>query len=113
MGHDTTAYLGRIVPMAPEMAASRAELGEQIAHVRGDYGQYEALDAQMYDGRVSGIGIGRWFTREQLLRGLEWLRINDREIEPNLWTCRPASRFLETCLAKLPPDQEWVYVDFG
>jgi hypothetical protein len=42
------------------------ELAEEIADIRGDYGVYEALDAQRYDGKVSGIGIGRWFTREQI-----------------------------------------------
>lgn len=113
MGHDTTAYLGRIIPPDPQMAASTDELGEEIAYLRGNYGQYEVLDAEEYDGRVSGIGIGRWFTRDQLRSGLERLRLKERTLEPAGWTCQPAIAFLETSVDRLPPDQEWVYINFG
>lgn len=65
MGHDTRAYLGRSVPADLERVASPEELREEIAYLPGNYGLYEALDAQFYDGKVSGIGIGRWFARAQ------------------------------------------------
>ena len=113
MGHDTTAYLGRHVPPEPHMAASRDELGEEVAYLRGNYWQYEALGAEEYDGRVSGIGIGRWFTRGQLEQGLERLQAKQQVLEPAGRTCRPAIEFLEACLGRLPPDREWVYIDFG
>jgi hypothetical protein len=113
MGHDTTAYLGRQIPLEPHMAASADELGAEIASLRGNYGQYEALGAEMYDGRVSGGGIGRWFTRNQLEQGLERLRVKQQTLEPAVRTCRPAIEFFETCLSHLSPDQEWVYIDFG
>lgn len=56
MGHDISAYLGRVNPTDLEMVASPEELTEEIAYLRGHYGLYEALDAQFYDGKVSGIG---------------------------------------------------------
>jgi hypothetical protein len=95
------------------MAASADELGTEIASLRGNYGQYEALGAEKYDGRVSGGGIGRWFTRDQLEQGLERLQVKQQALQLAGRTCRPAIEFFEACLSHLPPDQEWVYIDFG
>ena len=113
MGHDTTAYLGGIIPTDPQSAASSNERGEKIAHLRGHYDLYEVLDAEEYDGRVSGIGIGRWFTRDQLRTGLERLRLKEQALDSDDWTYQPAIAFLETCLDRLPSTRDWVYVDFG
>jgi hypothetical protein len=95
------------------MAVTRKDLAEKIASLRGDYGQYMALDAEMYDGRVSGIGIGRWFNREQLCRALGRLRLEDQRLKRAGRTCQPAIRFLLACIQRLPAEQNRVYVDFG
>lgn len=113
MGHDTTAYLGRMVPTDPQLVASPDERGEEIAYLRGNYGLYEALDAEEYDGRVSGIGIGRWFSRDHVRLGLERLRHKEQTLKRAGQTCWPAIEFLEACLDHLPVAQEWVYIDFG
>ncbi len=66
-----------------------------------------------YDGRVSGIGIGRWFTREQIQLALRRLWLRQQMDKPTGYTVRPAIRFLRTCLERLPADQEAVYIEFG
>ena len=67
----------------------------------------------MYDGRVSGIGIGRWFTRAQLMKGLERLMVKQQELEPTVYNVQPGIDFFTACLNNLPSDHEWVYIDFG
>jgi hypothetical protein len=113
MGHDMTAYLGRHAPDDPTYASSRSDLGEEIAYLCGHYGQYEALDAQKYDAGVSGGGIGRWFNRSQLQAAKDRLSQVEWKPEYEGQPCHPAVEFLEKCLNRLPPDQEWVYIDFG
>jgi hypothetical protein len=88
-------------------------LSKEIAYLRGCYGLYEALDAQEYDGGVSGIGIGRWFTREQMQFALRRLWVRQRLDKPAGYTVRPAIRFLRTCLDRLPADRDVLYIDFG
>ncbi len=46
MGHDITAYLGRVAPTDLASVACPEEVSEEIAYLRGHYGLYEALDAQ-------------------------------------------------------------------
>lgn len=113
MGHDTRAYLGRSVPADLERVASPEELREEIAYLPGNYGLYEALDAQFYDGKVSGIGIGRWFARAQLQEAARRLRSMQEELEGTLYTIEPAIEFVRTCLDRLPADQDALYIDFG
>ena len=113
MGHDTRAYLGRAAPSEPHKAASSTVLTEEIAYLPGNYWQYEALGAEEYDGRVSGIGIGRWFTRDQITSGLERLRSKELVLAPVGRSCKPAITFFEKCLDHMPIDQTWVYIDFG
>lgn len=127
MGHDTTAYLGRIPPEDMKSAASMDDLAEEIAYLRGNHGLYEALDAQFYDGKVSGIGIGRWFTRAQIQEGARRLWIVDRGLlnsrlkwqdgASGRWhgaryTTKPAIRFLQACLDRMPTDRDAVYIEF-
>jgi hypothetical protein len=114
MGHDTSAYIGTITPSDLESVATAEERGdEEIAHLRGNYNIYEALDATFYDGKVSGIGIGRWFTREQLKLAEQRLVAQQVECQKNGWSCEPAIQFVRTCLERMPPDRTVLYIDFG
>jgi len=113
MGHDIGAYVGTIVPDDLESVAAADECGEEIAYLRGSYGIYEALDATSYDGKVSGIGIGRWFTREQLRTAEQRLIAQQAEWQKKGWSCEPAIRFVRTCLERLPPERDVCYIDFG
>jgi hypothetical protein len=113
MGHDTTAYLGRRIPSRPEAGASSNELGDEIAYLRGNYGQNEALNAEMYNAGVSGVGWGRWFQRAELQAALEQLRREPWEPQYEGEDCSPAVTFLQICLDRLPLDHDWVYIEFG
>ena len=128
MGHDTTAYSGQIQPADLQTVASQGELAEEIAYLRGNFGLYEVLDARFYDGRVGGIGIGRWFTRGQLQQGVRRLWARDRSLSHtriawrdgvsgrwrgSRYSVRPAIKFLQTCLDRMPADHDAVYIHFG
>ncbi len=127
MGHDTTAYIGTTQPTDLRSAASLSELAEEIAEMEGNWGVYEALDAQRYDGKVSGIGLGRWFTRAQLREGVRRLWIEHRLLQARnrewdavrrRWCRRRYSlkrgiRFLQTCLDRMPADHDAIYIYFG
>jgi hypothetical protein len=141
MGHDITAYLGRVRPGDLGSAAGRHELGERIASLRRSAGRrgavalYAALDAERYDAGVSGVGIGRWFTRGQLHRAAErlWGRVDRSRVVPAELRPPPGSlvelhygdvppeipapdrelEFVSDCLARLPADQDVVYIEFG
>ena len=113
MGYDTTAYRGRIVPTSPRIVPSMAERGDEVAELRGNWGLFEALDAQKYDGQVSGIGIGRWLTRAQIRTGLDRLRIKEQSLDSTEHTYRPGIEFLESCLSSLPMTEEWLYIEFA
>jgi hypothetical protein len=113
MGHDIYAYIGTITPSDPRIVASPDERGEEIAYLRGSYGIYEALDATFYDGKVSGIGIGRWFTREQLQIAEQRLVAQQIEWQKHGWSCEPAIQFIRTCLEKLPTHRDMCYISFG
>jgi hypothetical protein len=128
MGHDTTAHIGRVRPDELQSVARPDELVEEIAHLRGNYGLYEVLDAQVYDGKVSGVGIGRWFEKQQLQDGLRRLWLGHRRLKDSweVWrygldgpwrksrgSLKPAIRFLEACLDRTPSDEDVVYIDFG
>ena len=96
MGHEISAYVGTITPSDLESVATTEERGDQeIAYLPGRYGLYEALDATFYDGKVSGIGLGRWFTCEQL--------------RSDGWSHNRRSGYLE----RLPPDRNVCYFHFG
>ena len=114
MGHDISAYVGTITPRDLQNVATAEERGkEEIAYLRGNHGIYEALDATFYDGKVSGIGIGRWFTRQQLQVAEQRLVAREVELAKNGWSCEPAIQFIRTCLERLPPDRNVCYIDFG
>lgn len=71
------------------------------------------LGAEKYDGKVSGIGIGRWFTRDQITLGFERMRSKELVLEPVGRSCLPTITFFDKCLDYLPIDQPWVYINFG
>ena len=69
---------------------------------------FAALDAMMYDGKVSGTGIGRFFSDDQLrlaMRRLCQSYLEGRASERTV-------RFLAETIEKLHGDP-WVYIDFG
>ena len=114
MGHDISAYIGTITPGELESVATVDERGdEEIAYLRGHFGIYEALGATFYDGKVSGIGIGRWFTREQLRVAEQRLVAQQAAWREKGCSCEPAIQFIRTCLERLPPNRDVCYIEFG
>jgi hypothetical protein len=114
MGHDISAYVGTITPTDLESVATAEERGdEKIAYLRGSYGIYEALDATFYDGKVSGIGIGRWFPREQLRVAEQRLVAQEAEWQKKGWSCELAIQFIRACLERLPPNRNVCFIWFG
>src|SRR5262245_3259025 len=115
MGHDVSADLGAADPADPlEQLDGWSQLPE-VAYLRRGSGNpwrhtlYEVLDAQEYDGDVSGVWAARWFCREQLHNGLARLRqrlAQGQEVQPEI-------DFVQACLAALPPDRTSVFVTFG
>src|SRR4051794_23236444 len=113
MGHDIDAYLGLVAPTDLKQVASPDELTDEIAELRGHWGLYDVLDAQEYDGKVSGIGLGRWFSRDQLILALRRLkdqyptefeitvRSNDGS-QRSEQMANPAIGFIQSCLDQLP-----------
>lgn len=115
MGHDISAYLGSADPADPlEYPGGWNELPEIAYLRRGAYNPlrhalYEVLDAQEYDGNVSGDGRARWFSRGQLSAALQQLfqrLASGHEIQPEI-------DFVRQCLAALPPDRTSVVIWFG
>jgi hypothetical protein len=65
------------------------------------------LDAQEYDGDVSGTGAGRWFDRAAFETALSRLKDHSPQDE-----VQPEIDFVLTCLAALPTDRTSVFVSF-
>jgi hypothetical protein len=115
MGHDISAYLGLADPADPlEYPDNWNELPE-IAYLRRGASNplrhtlYEVLDAQEYDGDVSGVWAARWFEREQLQAAL--VRLRQRLAEGH--EVQPEIDFVQACLATLPPVRKSVFITFG
>jgi hypothetical protein len=115
MGHDISAYLGDADPADPLEQLDDWNNRPEAAYLRRNSSNpyrhtlYEVLDAQEYDGDVSGVWAVRWFDRGQLQTALR--RLQDRlakgqEIQPEI-------DFVQACLAALPPDRSSVFVTFG
>jgi hypothetical protein len=115
MGHDISAYLGSADPADPLEQLDRWSELPEIAYLRRGSSNpyrhtlYEVMDAQEYDGDVSGVWAARWFNREELKAGLarlqQWLA-EGQEVQPEI-------DFVQSCLAALPPDRTSVFVTFG
>ena len=115
MGHDISAYLGSADPADPlEQLDGWNELPEAAYLRRGSSNPYrhtlcEVLDAQEYDGDVSGLWAARWFNRKELQVGLARLQqrfAEGQEVQPEI-------DFVQACLAALPPGRTSVFVTFG
>ena len=72
MGYDTTAY--RQPPWL-----DLPDEGNEVAHMRGRNGIFEALDVVEFDRQVSGDASSRWFSRSELEEGLRRLELQDLE----------------------------------
>ena len=116
MGYDITAFMPREAPADPTSpAVPRAEGMTQVNYYETPAGSsdaralLQALDAAEYDGEVSGIGIGRYFTRDQVGEACRRLCISyldDRVTE------RPL-RFIAQTAEVLHEDRPWVYIEFA
>jgi hypothetical protein len=115
MGHDISAYLGSSDPADPlEQLDGWGDLPEVAYLRRGSsnayrHTLYEVLDAQEYDGDVSGVWAARWFNREELQAGLvrlQQLFAEGQEVQPEV-------DFVQACLDALPLNRTSVFVTFG
>ena len=115
MGHDISAYLGNADPTDQyEQLDNWSNLPETSYLRRGSsnpwrHTLYEVLDAQEYDGDVSGIWAARWFDRSQLQTALG--RLQQRLADGQ--DVRPEFDFVSACLASLPVDRRSVFITFG
>lgn len=115
MGHDISAYLGPTDPADPlEQLDGWSKLPEVAYLRRGSsnpfrHTLYEVLDAQEYDGDVSGVWAARWFSRAELQSGL--VRLQQRLAEGQ--EVQPEMDFVQACLGALPPNRTCVFVTFG
>jgi hypothetical protein len=115
MGHDIEAFLGQADPEEPFEYLDGWSNQPEIAYLRrGAYNPlrhelYEALEAQEYDGDVSGVWAARWFNRDQLQAALERLQKRKRqglEVDPEI-------QFIKTCFAAMPPERCSIFITFG
>jgi hypothetical protein len=115
MGHDIYAYIGDVEPADSfEQLENWSERAEAAYLRRGSsnpwrHTLYDVLDAQEFDGDVSGVWAARWFNRGQLQTALARLqqRLADgQEVQPEI-------DFVQACLAALPPNLTSVFVTFG
>jgi hypothetical protein len=115
MGHDISAYLGDSDPADPlEPLEGWSRLPEVAYLRRGSsnpwrHALYEVLDAQEYDGDVSGVWAARWCDRTQLETALARLQ---QRLAPG-HEVQPEIDFVQSCLAALPPHRTSVFMTFG
>ena len=115
MGHDISAYLGPVDPADPLVELENADDLPETAYLRRSafeplrHTLYEVLDTEEYDGGVSGLGAGRWFSRDQFQAAL--VRLRQRLGEG--WQVQPEIDFVQECLAALPPNRTSVFIIFG
>jgi hypothetical protein len=80
MGHDISAYLGDADPADPfEQLEGWSKLPDVAYLRRGSsnpwrHTLYEVLNAQEFDGNVSGVWAARWFDRGQFQTALARLQ---------------------------------------
>lgn len=115
MGHDISAYIGDTDPSDPFEYLDGWPDRPEVAYLRrGAYNPlrhtlYEVLDAQEFDGDVSGVWAARWFNRERMRLALRRLWLRWREGTK----VKPEIRFVQACLDSLPANRDWVFVTFG
>src|SRR5688500_15200753 len=114
VGYDIEAFLTRHPPADPADVASSDDLGDSIAELHMTAGSrnaralFEALNATDHDGRVSGTGIGRYFSHDELrpaMRRLCQSYLDGRTTERTV-------RFLAQVIERLGPEP-WVYIEFA
>src|SRR5262245_1020696 len=115
MGHDITAYIGDADPADPLEQLDDWTFRPEAAYLRRGSSNpwrhtlYEVLDAQEYDGDLSGVWAAQWFDRTRLRTALARLRqrlAEGQEVQPEIG-------FVQACLAALPPGRTSVFITFG
>ena len=114
MGYDITAYIPKESPTDPLSWASSESLGRKIAFV--ELGPYDpeahellrVLRATDYDGEVSGTGIGRYFTKQEIEIALTELCGGFQRHRKNARVLRFVAQIMEAVL-----NEPWVYIDFS
>ena len=116
MGYDITSFLPRAAPADPaSVALPRDEGMTEASYYQTRSGSsdaralLEALDAVEHDGGVSGKGIGRYFTRDQIRDACRRLCLSYLD---GCVTERPLRFIMQTAEA-LREDQPWVYIEFA
>jgi hypothetical protein len=114
MGYDLAAHIPNIAPEDPRQVIGTEDLSAEFAHLRmgahsGDAAHvFAALDASSYDGKVSGTGIGRCFSAEEVNEGLRRLCA----LYAAGITSARTVRFVAE-VAERAAYEPWVYIDFG